>query len=70
MPVKIQKIYKLSDKIKFGKYKGTTIALICKSNHNYLIWCLDNIKGFRVEQEVYQEIELQRSKYTRIKRYY
>ena len=40
----------IDEKFTFGKYKGSTVReLLNKKKGLYLMWCLENIKGFHLE---------------------
>lgn len=43
----------------FGKYKGQNIIDICKTNANYITWCLENVKGFKLNHD--EEIDYESS---------
>jgi hypothetical protein len=40
---------KASDTIKFGKYKGKTIAEVKAENESYLRWAEANVSGFCID---------------------
>ena len=42
----------------FGKYKGQYIIDVCKSNYDYITWCILNVKGFSLNTEERAEYEL------------
>lgn len=43
---------KIDDAFTFGKFNGTTPReLIHKKKGLYLMWCLNNIRGFHIEPE-------------------
>lgn len=53
-------------KILFGKYKGQTIKMILLTHIGYIMWCLENIKSFRLnneEQAIYDAIAIMIKKY-------
>ncbi len=41
----------LHDKMPFGKYQGSSLELIIKSDPNYIVWLLSNSKSFAIEIE-------------------
>jgi hypothetical protein len=49
--------YKLTNKIQFGKYKGDTIAEILAKVPQYIEWCLDEVKGFSLDDKAYEVYE-------------
>jgi uncharacterized protein (DUF3820 family) len=36
--------------LSFGKYKGKTVSEISKLNPSYLLWCTENIEGFKLDE--------------------
>ena len=51
----------LNDELRFGKYKEMTIADVIKKNVGYLHWCLENIKTFKITDEVKEAIEAKKA---------
>lgn len=56
-------VYKLSDKISFGKYgpghgQHRTIRWIIRNDPQYLDWCLTEIKGFELDNEAEVELDM------------
>lgn len=49
------KLKKLEDVMTFGKYKGKKIEDVLSENPSYLVWAHDDIKWFKLEQEIYDE---------------
>jgi len=59
-------IYKelgLGDVLEFGKYAGTAIEDILNDDHDYIQWCLDNIKGFVLDSDAQDALELMQNEY-------
>lgn len=46
-------IYKLEDKLPFGKHKGQTIRQILKSDSSYLLWCVEKLDRFAMSDEAW-----------------
>jgi hypothetical protein len=42
-------MYTLDTKIKFGKHKLFTIQEVIDDDPTYIEWCLDNVKGFELD---------------------
>lgn len=53
-------MYSLNDIFNFGKYKNTTttIAEAIEDDLAYIEWCIQNVKFFKVTDEVFDLIEL------------
>ena len=47
------KYFNIDEKLTFGKYKGYTLRSVIESERNpeYLLWCLENIEWFFVDDE-------------------
>jgi len=41
----------LSDKMQFGKFKGSTLETVIKAQPDYVVWLLTNSKSFSIEIE-------------------
>ncbi len=50
------KLLSLSDKIKFGKYKGYSIEDILADDPSYLEWAIDEIDWFELDDIATQEL--------------
>lgn len=51
----------------FGKYKGQPIKKVILKHMGYVIWCLDNVDGFKLtdeEQAVYDALAIANVKYS------
>ena len=42
----------------FGKYKGRTVATIADIDPSYLIWAHDNVEGFKLPMDRYEELSM------------
>jgi len=42
---------KAEDKFNFGKYRGQTLKKVNDNDPDYLLWCEDNVKGFKIEDK-------------------
>ena len=46
-------IYKLEDKLPFGKHKGHTICQVLQSDSSYLLWCMEKLDRFAMSDEAW-----------------
>lgn len=46
-------IYKLEDKLPFGKHKGHTIRQVLQSDSSYLLWCMEKLDRFAMSDEAW-----------------
>ena len=46
---------KEKDKFNFGKYKGETLEYVWNDDPDYIIWCVDNVEGFKIEDKWMRE---------------
>lgn len=53
----------INEVFKFGKYKGQTILQVLDKNAGYIVWCIQNVKGFQIDENLKQEILRQHSKW-------
>ena len=44
--------YKLDTRLNFGKYCGETLKTILEDDPGYLVWCLENVEWFEVDQDL------------------
>ena len=42
--------------INFGKYKGKTILQVIDENPAYIVWCIKNVKGFIIDNNLGKEL--------------
>ncbi len=45
--------YDLTDSLLFGKYKGYALQTILLKQPRYIVWCLENIDGFRMSSRAW-----------------
>lgn len=45
-----------TDRMWFGQFKGMTVEEVMQENPKYLLWALDNVKGFDLEVDVFEEV--------------
>lgn len=45
--------YKLTDKLPFGKHKGQTIRQVLQSDPSYLLWCVEKLDRFAMNEEAW-----------------
>ena len=50
-------VYNKDSSLHFGKYKGSTVGDVLKSDPSYIVWCFDNIKFFKVDYDLKVEID-------------
>lgn len=50
------KIYKLDDRMNFGKHKGKLILNLIDEAPDYLIWAHENVVFFNLELSVYKSL--------------
>lgn len=39
----------------FGKYKGQMLSNVMRIDPGYIIWAVDNIEWFKVDDDIYEE---------------
>lgn len=44
------KIKGITNKFQFGKYKGKTLFYVLDKNPQYIVWCINNIKDFKIDK--------------------
>ena len=44
------------DTLYFGKYKGSRIDDILETDPEYLAWCVENVKGFCLDDEIVDQV--------------
>lgn len=49
-------IYDLDTPLGFGKYKGQPVEDVLADDPSYLLWCLENVESFSVDQALEDEI--------------
>lgn len=50
------KIPGINDEFQFGKYKGKTLFYVLDNNPQYIIWCINNIKEFKIDNNLKNEL--------------
>lgn len=45
------RIYTLSDRLPFGKYKGQTLQSVIEQAPDYAAWCRSNVAGFKLGED-------------------
>jgi hypothetical protein len=43
--------------LSFGKYEGQTIKDVIRVDPDYILWCIDNIEWFELDEEAEEELE-------------
>jgi hypothetical protein len=46
----------LNKKMTFGKYKGCTIEEVLYHHPSYIVWCINNVRFFKINEELENEI--------------
>ena len=53
------KVFSAGDEINFGtRHKGELIDDVMVEDPSYLVWCLDNISWFQLDEYLTQELEI------------
>lgn len=47
----------LEDNFDFGKYKGKSVEAVINEDVKYIEWCIDNVDGFELDNEAYEDYE-------------
>lgn len=50
------KIRGINNKFRFGKYKGKTLLYVLDNNPQYIIWCINNIKEFKINNTLKNDL--------------
>lgn len=50
------KIQGINNKFQFGKYKGKTLLYVLDNNPQYIIWCINNIKEFKINNTLKNDL--------------
>ena len=48
-------MYSKNMSLPFGQYKGVLLADVLEVDPGYLLWCMENVKGFDLHNSIYQE---------------
>lgn len=48
----------LNDVFLFGKHKGETIKSVIVGEPWYVRWCIDNVEGFKLDNDAYKMYEV------------
>lgn len=54
------KIYRLDDRITFGKHKGKLVLTLIDEDPEYLIWAHKNVSFFKLEDSIYKSLKEER----------
>ena len=55
----------INNKFQFGKYKGKTLLYVLDNNPQYIIWCINNIKDFNINDKLKVELLSQYNQHIR-----
>lgn len=50
-------MYKTGRALSFGKHKGEKIERVISTDPEYVVWCLDHIEEFDLDNELYSKLE-------------
>lgn len=50
------KIRGINNKFQFGKYKGKTLLYVLDNNPQYIVWCINNIKEFKINNTLKNDL--------------
>ena len=50
------KVYNLNSVLDFGQYKEETIKEVFEKNLSYILWCIEKIDYFYVDDDIYEKI--------------
>lgn len=53
---------KLNEQIKFGMYKGYTLQEVIKYDPKYVQWCISDVSGFTVDQDIKDLVNVESAK--------
>ncbi len=42
--------------MRFGKYKGMRILDVIDKDASYIVWCIKNVKGFKLDEKLVHEM--------------
>ena len=48
----VGKVYDLDGIVPFGVHRGKSVRSVLLSSPNYILWCLENLRNFRVADSV------------------
>lgn len=46
----------INDMFTFGKFKGKTILEVLENKPSYIVWCIENVKNFRIDPVLSKEL--------------
>lgn len=49
-------VSKVDTTLTFGKYKGETVGYVMSVNPDYLIWCMENVPWFKMDDTVVDKV--------------
>jgi hypothetical protein len=44
----------LDDRFRFGQYKGKPLWEVLEKDRRYVVWCIDEIPGFELDDEAWE----------------
>lgn len=52
-------MYQLTTKLSFGKYQGKTLHRVIKQDPDYVLWALDNVDSFDIDEEATEVLNME-----------
>jgi hypothetical protein len=49
-------MYDLDTPIRFGRHRGRLVEEVLEDDPGYLLWCMENVESFDVDQALHDEI--------------
>ena len=46
----------INDILQFGKFKGKSILYVLDHEPSYLVWCINNVAGFKIDEQLKNEL--------------
>jgi uncharacterized protein (DUF3820 family) len=46
----------MDDRLSFGKHNGREVWDLIEREPDYLFWCIENIKGFELDNEAFEAL--------------
>jgi hypothetical protein len=53
----MNKYWTKTDTFPWGKHQGETLMSVIVGDVSYITWCIENVKGFVLENEAYEAYE-------------
>ena len=46
----------INDILQFGKFKGKSILYVLDNKPSYLVWCINNVEGFKIDERLKEDL--------------